>query len=89
MEGELEGCGCSFLWDAEDDGDGWVMRESVALFEAPVLDDLEGSGGGGIRFELLLLRSEKQPASSITDDTPPDGIVLKSTHILLVPIFLL
>jgi hypothetical protein len=64
------------------------MRKLVALFEVPVLrNDLEVSGEG-ITFEVLLLRSEKQPIS-ITDETPPDGILLKSMHILLPLAFLL
>jgi len=76
MDGEAKPDGCScFLWDDIDD-DGVDIRKLVALFDALVLrNDLEDSGDG-IRFELLLLRSEKQPMSSITDETSPDGIVL-------------
>jgi hypothetical protein len=84
----LEGCSCSFLWDDDDDGDVAATRKLAAFLEALVMSDLEDSGGG-IRFEVLLLRSEKQHLSSITDDTPPDGILLKSMHILLVLVFLL
>jgi hypothetical protein len=58
------------------DDDGVDIKKLVALFDALVLrNDLEGSGDG-IRFELLLLRSEKHPMSSITDGTSPEGIVL-------------
>jgi hypothetical protein len=85
---KLGGCRCSILWDNEVD-DGVDMRKLVALFKVLVLrNDLEVLGGV-VMFEVVVLRSEKQPISSITDETPPDGIVLKSMHILLAPVFFL
>jgi hypothetical protein len=59
-------CRCSFLLDDVVE-DGVDIKKMVALFDALVLrNNLEGSGDR-IRFELLLLRSEKQPVSSTTD----------------------